>query len=316
MVLRSLLLLLLLGLRKLEAKFGDAEGAQTLMTLLDNHAHDTELTIDKIAARFKQRFKSPAEITDEDGDPLFEFIDKMQAQMRQQHLQHGHFQCKLPAIDKNADTQMMRAQYLKPRKPFVVFNAATPRDISWFADQECLGRTTTHFSPRPKNAFWKQYVKQVDPHHNPKNILLNTSTYFRWLNGTVGNQRPDKVGKLHGSGDVEYYIELHFMLTCPHLVKEWAVPEFMRDNWEHALQIVCSEIEDLPDMKIGPKGTGATTHLDSMHAEAYSLQLHGRKLWVLGDYYEMLHGNFSSLCMHVVKPGNLIHGEFRLHVHH
>jgi hypothetical protein len=40
-------------------------------------------------------------------------------------------------------------------------------------------------------------------------------------------------------------------------------------------------------MKIGAKGTGATCHLDSDHAEAYSLQILGEKAWMLGDYYEV-----------------------------
>jgi hypothetical protein len=270
------------------------------------------LTIEKLAASFKESFKNkPAMGADVYIKELALFLEGHKLQMLAE-LEHGQFKCKLPEVERGSITfSQFNERFLKPRVPMLVKNAVTPRNISWFTAQKCLESGCTHnINHKNRDAFWSFYKTHIDPSHKKGSVKINAVKYFEWLSKhydklVKGDRGLNELGVM--SPAIIYYFELQFILGCPNLVREFAPPEFMQDNWAHALQMVCSEIEELPDIKVGPRGTGATCHLDSMHAEAYSMQLFGRKVWMLGDYYNIKEGNFTSLCMHVQQPGTLIH---------
>jgi hypothetical protein len=104
-----------------------------------------------------------------------------------------------------------------------------------------------------------------------------------------------------------YFRDIYFWSACPQMLLDFGVPLFMRENWGHRLSLSCSAISDLPTLMLGLQGTGSNPHLDSMRAEAYSTQLHGKKSWILGDHRDLIRGDFSGLCVHVQTPGTTVY---------
>jgi hypothetical protein len=239
------LTLLVLFLSQVTAGFGDAEGSTQRLQA-------NFLTLEVLTDLFQKRFKGRPKPTEFDLDLLSEFLEEHKQEMIDAHTRDGRFDCKLPVIGKESVTRHeFNQRFLKPRVPVLIRNAAAPRDIRWFSDQKCLGFATIHNLVHAKRAdFWAFYKDKVDANHDMESVRINAGKYLVWLNKNYevlaqSNQGFEKLGVIPKRG-VAYNFELRYMLSCPNLVKEWAPPVFMRDNWGHALHTACSEIEGLP----------------------------------------------------------------------
>jgi len=123
-----------------------------------------------------------------------------------------------------------------------------------------------------------------------------------------------KEGRGGGGGESEselpdhdaYLRDYMFWRACPGMLAQLGVPRWIAEDWDNALLHPCAVEPTHPHLMAGVAGTRGSMHIDSANAEAWSVQLYGRKAWVLADPKLPL-ADASALCAFVQPPNTLLY---------
>lgn len=103
-----------------------------------------------------------------------------------------------------------------------------------------------------------------------------------------------------------YLRDYAFHKACPSMVEELGVPHWLADDWDNALKPDCAVETTHPHIMSGVSGSRGGMHIDSANAEAWSLQLQGRKAWFMLDPNVPL-SDPTALCTVVQHPNTLLY---------
>jgi hypothetical protein len=107
----------------------------------------------------------------------------------------------------------------------------------------------------------RYYKKHIDPHYQGNGGKLNPTKWLHYMTKrakagvSAGHSRDHEREVEEQSG--AYFRDLYLYVGCPHMVLDFALPDFMRDNWSHRVKMACTGVSDLPSMLMGLEGTGA-----------------------------------------------------------
>jgi hypothetical protein len=106
--------------------------------------------------------------------------------------------------------------------------------------------------------------------------------------------------------EVNYLRDYAFHMACPGMIEELGVPHWLAEDWDNALKPHCAVETTHPHLMSGVSGSRGPMHIDTYNAEAWSLQLQGRKAWFMADPNVPL-SDPTALCTVVQHANTLLY---------